>query len=247
VNPAAEARARVASLQSELAAVNAALADKSLGPDLRAELEREAARLRQEMETVRIASSSQEQPLAATATPGLNAGQTQRSKAPDLVVRMSGGAEFDLSKQIKRPVVIQFFATWSGPCKKALPELAKLSRDLDGRADVVLIRGSMSEDEAQDAQAAGGQERALTAATDLLRSVGAGALGERVAVDADGSIAARWNIKAVPAIFLIAPDGSVAQSWLGIGKDTYGEIRGAVDTLNPKPAAAPAAPAAQGS
>jgi hypothetical protein len=69
----------------------------------------------------------------------------------------------------------------------------------------------------------------------------------RVAVDVDGSIAARWEVKAVPAIFLVASDGTVAQSWAGAGNDTYMEIRRAIDALNPKPAPAPAAPAAPGS
>jgi thiol-disulfide isomerase/thioredoxin len=240
-----EADQRIAALTAELASVEAALTDRNLPADACGELERELARLRAEI--AQATAGGQKRSPSAMAVAAANVGQAVRSKAPELVVRLPGGAtgsrEFDLSKQSERPVIIQFFAEWSGPCKKTLPELARLSKDLEGRADVVLIR-FMSNDERKGAQSVRGQELALQASRALLASIGASALDDQVAVDADGSMASRWGVKAVPAIYLVAPDGSVAQSWQGVGADTYSEIRRIIDDLNPNPAAAPAAPAA---
>jgi len=256
----AAAMARVEALRSELAALEQLLADSTLDAATRATLEGESARLRGEIERARIESAAQ--PPGASETPagslegpsasrsGAMGSPSQGKLAPELVVTLGGGAaeriDFDLSKQGGRPVVIQFFATWSGPCKATLPMLAKLTDELRGQADVVLIRLLMMKDEASGAAGASGQASAMTTAKETLVKSDAAALVPRVAVDFDRSIVARWGVEAVPTIFLVAPDGTVAQKWQGAGKDTYAEIRRVVGALSPRPVPAPAAAAAPG-
>ncbi|MDI9402318.1 MAG: TlpA disulfide reductase family protein [Limnohabitans sp.] len=254
----AAAMARVEALRSELAALEQLLADSTLDAATRATLEGESARLRGEIERAPIESAAQ--PPGASETPagslegpsasrsGATGSPSKEKLAPELVVTLGGGAteriDFDLSKQGGRPVVIQFFATWSGPCKATLPMLAKLTDELRGQADVVLIR-LMTKNEASGAAGASGQASALTTAKETLVKSDAAALVPRVAVDFDRSIVARWGVEAVPTIFLVAPDGTVAQKWQGAGEDTYAEIRRAVGALSPRPVPAPAAPGSE--
>ncbi|HOV33673.1 MAG TPA: TlpA disulfide reductase family protein [Candidatus Hydrogenedens sp.] len=53
-------------------------------------------------------------------------------KAPDITIKKLDGTEVSLSSFAgKKAIVLDFWATWCGPCQKALPAMEKLARRYD--------------------------------------------------------------------------------------------------------------------
>ena len=70
-----------------------------------------------------------------------------RTSAADLdaLEKIADAREFDKRVlRAERPVLVDFFATWCGPCKRLAPTIRKLSEQYAGRVDVVKIDGDLS-------------------------------------------------------------------------------------------------------
>lgn len=53
---------------------------------------------------------------------------------------------FEKLKQSPRPVVVDFWAPWCGPCKMVKPTLEKLAQEYDGRVDFWAINADESQE-----------------------------------------------------------------------------------------------------
>ncbi|MCL5023158.1 MAG: TlpA family protein disulfide reductase [Nitrospirae bacterium] len=69
-------------------------------------------------------------------------------EAPAFTLTSADGTKVSLADFSGRPVVIDFWATWCGPCREGTHELEKLHRKYDGKGVVFL---GISMDEGRDA------------------------------------------------------------------------------------------------
>jgi cytochrome c biogenesis protein CcmG, thiol:disulfide interchange protein DsbE len=71
--------------------------------------------------------------VAEIATSGDNSGRP----APQLPTQVLSGHRVTLASLHGKPAVINFWASWCGPCKKEAPELERLAQGLHGTASLV--------------------------------------------------------------------------------------------------------------
>ena len=150
--------------------------------------------------------------------------------APELALPKLGGGEWNLIAARPKPVVIDFFATWCGPCRAALPELTRLQKDFDGRAIVMLVNSAEQ----------GSREDREKRIKELLDPFAAKGEPLECVLDLDSMAARRWLVRAFPTTFLVAPDGRIAGVWIGASPASQRELRARLEEL-----CAPAAGGAQ--
>ena len=156
---------------------------------------------------------------------GLKAGEP----APALALPKVGGGDWDLVAARPKPVVVDFWATWCGPCKAALPGLAAMKSEFEGQVEFMMVNAGEQDDRGVREANIGKvfRERNVTMPCVL---------------DLDGQAARRWLIRAFPTTFIIAPDGTIAGVWEGSSPRSEREIRAKLQALcdartQPAPAA----------
>ena len=116
---------------------------------------------------------------------------TPSTPAPDFTLRSSNGPNLRLSEQRGQVVMVNFWATWCGPCREELPQLAKL-HDKYRAAGLVLLGVNVDDDPRK--------------AAELVTRLG---LRFPVLLDTDKQVSRRYDMSAMPATFLIDRDGVV--------------------------------------
>ncbi|WP_234414092.1 TlpA disulfide reductase family protein [Ideonella sp. A 288] len=111
--------------------------------------------------------------------------------APDFTLRTLDGPALRLAEQRGRVVLVNFWASWCGPCRQEMPQLNRL-HDKYRAAGLVLLGINIDDDPRQ-----------------------AAALKERyelrfpVLLDTDKAVVKRYDLGAMPATVLIDRDGRV--------------------------------------
>jgi peroxiredoxin len=133
--------------------------------------------------------------------------------APDFSLTSLSGKEVKLSDLKGQVVVLDFWASWCPPCRESLPHLGKLyGQNQDG---VKVLAVNMGED--ADAAKSFVQSQNLNDLTVLL--------------DKDKSVAQKYGISSIPTTVIIGPDGKVQRTFVGLGPDTFPEIKRTVSQL----------------
>ena|SRR5215212_5760049 len=111
--------------------------------------------------------------------------------APEFTLRTLDGAEVRLSELRGKVVVINFWATWCGPCREEMPllEQAKQEREADG---LVILAVNVQESD--------GQVRPFVERLGLTYPIG---------MDKNGSLARRYEVRSYPTTYFIGRDGTI--------------------------------------
>ena len=113
------------------------------------------------------------------------------ANAPDFTLRSVGGANLRLAEQRGQVVLVNFWATWCGPCLQEMPHLNRL-HDRYRASGFVLLGVNIDDDP--------------RAATALAIKLG---LRFPVLLDTDKKVSRVYDMSAMPATLLIDRDGRV--------------------------------------
>jgi peroxiredoxin len=136
--------------------------------------------------------------------------------APPFQLEALDGSKFKLADRKGRVVVLDFWATWCGPCMQSMPVVEDVIREFADR-DVELLAVNMEE---QPEQVKAIMERHKFKAP--------------VAIDRDGAVAAKYAVTAIPQTVVIDREGKVARLFVGGGKATADALRKSLQELSAK-------------
>jgi peroxiredoxin len=127
-----------------------------------------------------------------TPTSALRAG----SPAPDFVLKNLEGQDVTLSGLRGRPVMLNFWATWCGPCRHEMPFLQQVFEDEAwAERGLVILAVNLGESPAS-----------------VMGFVEDNGLTFPVLLDARQSVAQDYNIRSIPTTFFISGDG-IIKGW----------------------------------
>ena len=119
--------------------------------------------------------------------------------APKVVGTTLDGTKVDLSSLRGRPVVLNFVASWCGPCRTEAPHLEAFAVDQSKVTNGAVVVGVTFND-----------------ATSAMRSYAAAqGVTYPILTDPQGGIASAWGVASPPTTFVISPTGKVAAELVG--------------------------------
>jgi thiol-disulfide isomerase/thioredoxin len=126
--------------------------------------------------------------------------------APDQELPKLDGTPFRLSDYRGKIVILDFWASWCGPCIQSMPRIHQVSREYtDAGVEAVFVNIEESED----------RVRALLERLELVPTV---------AMDGDGAFSKQYAVQAIPQTVVIDRDGVVLKVFVGSGEDTEQEL-----------------------
>lgn len=136
--------------------------------------------------------------------------------APAFQLDLLDGSRFKLAERKGKIVILDFWATWCGPCMQYMPQVEEVARDFVDQG-VQLIAVNMEE-----------QPEAIKSMLERHK------MKLTIALDRDGAVAGKFSVTAIPQTVVIDREGKVARLYVGGGKGTADALRKALQELAAK-------------
>ncbi len=127
--------------------------------------------------------------------------------APPFTLTTAEGEQISLDEQVGKVVLLDFWATWCGPCKQTLPEIHSIAKKFAGQPLVVVSISSDSNDVAW---------KDFISKNDMFWAQYR---------DADHALSNAYGVSAIPRFFTIDSDGVLQSVKVGSGADVEGDLK----------------------
>jgi thiol-disulfide isomerase/thioredoxin len=134
--------------------------------------------------------------------------------APPFTIVTAQGEEMNLDDMNGKVVLLDFWATWCGPCKETTPEIARIAKNFAGQPLVVISISSDRDDIAWKTY------------------IEKNHMDWPQYRDANGALSAAYAVSAIPRFFTIDTDGVLQSIKVGSDADVAGDIRRLVSKAN---------------
>lgn len=126
--------------------------------------------------------------------------EAEKNQAPDFSVYDLEGNAVKLSDFVGKPVVLNFWASWCGPCKKEMPDFQKVYEELG--EEIVFLMVNLTD----------GSQETVEKASAFIEKQG---YTFPVYYDTALEAAYAYGVNSVPRTYFIDKDGSVVKQVLG--------------------------------
>jgi thiol-disulfide isomerase/thioredoxin len=120
----------------------------------------------------------------------------ERASVPDFTLKDLSGNTVALSQLKGKPVFLDFWATWCGPCRMSMPLVQKLHEDFGDRLQIL---GLNLDD---DPSSVGGFVKRMGVTYPILLAGGSGVDGQ-------------YGVSGIPSFLLLDKEGRAVDGWTG--------------------------------
>jgi thiol-disulfide isomerase/thioredoxin len=149
--------------------------------------------------------------------------ETASRVAPEFALKDADGKTVRLSDYRGKVVLLDFWATWCGPCRVSLPHLNELSENKELTDKGLKVYAVNLKEDKETAKGYADQNK-LTFAIPL---------------DLKGAVAEKYLVRGIPTTVVVGRDGKIAKVLVGSGKNAEldSAVNDALAAENPRKAA----------
>jgi len=134
-------------------------------------------------------------------------------QAPEINLKLLSGGEFKLDEKQGRIVIVDFWASWCGPCRRTLPQVHAVAGEFRERG-VELITVNLEESPKQ-----------ISEALEKMK------LEMPVALDTTGKVGGKYGITSIPSTVIVDRNGKIDRLFVGGSEEFDEELRKCLNEL----------------